>query len=109
MSVKTSVAGFLVKRTLTYAHKDPEKNVDKILDFLKMITPVKMYKDQIDSVKKNIHKDSYWTLLTSVLKNSDLKILNTVGYNFVVNTLLIGVQKNNEAEKNTEFLVYLQF
>jgi MoaA/NifB/PqqE/SkfB family radical SAM enzyme len=99
MSVKTSVAGFLVKRTLTYAHKDPEKNVDKILDFLKMITPVKMYKDQIDSVKKNIHKDSYWTLLTSVLKNSDLKILNTVGYNFVVNTLLIGVQKNNEAEK----------
>jgi uncharacterized radical SAM superfamily Fe-S cluster-containing enzyme len=99
MGIKTSVAGYLVKKTLLYAQKDPEKNIDKILNFMKMITPVKVYKEQIESAKQNIHNGAYWQLITSVLKNIDTKILTTLGYNFFVNTLLIGVQKNNEAEK----------
>ncbi|MGB9749298.1 MAG: radical SAM protein [Caldisericia bacterium] len=99
MSVKTAVAGFLVKRTLVYAQKDPDKNIDKILNFMKMITPNKTYRDQIESARKNLHNGAYWDLITSVFKNIDTKMLTTLGYNFFVNTLLIGVQKNNEAEK----------
>lgn len=99
MGVKEGVVGFLVKKTITYAHKNPEENVDKILNFLKVLAPIKQHKEQIEAIKKNIHKDSYWKLITKILKDSDLNMLNRLGYNFVVNTLLIGVKKSLDTEK----------
>jgi MoaA/NifB/PqqE/SkfB family radical SAM enzyme len=99
MGIKQAVAGYLVKKTLLYAKKDPDRNLDKILNFMKAITPIKAYKEQIEAAKKNIHKDNYWKLITGVIKRVDEKMLTKLGYNFFVNTLLIGVQKNNEAEK----------
>ncbi len=60
---------------------------------MKAITPIKAYREQIEAAKKNIHKENYWKLITGVIKRVDEKMLTKLGYNFFVNTLLIGVQK----------------
>ena len=104
MGVKESLIGLILKKTLVYAQKDPERNLDKILNFLKALAPIKKYKEQIESTKQNVHKEPYWSLITRVLKSVDTKLLTTLGYNFFVNTLIIGQAKNIEMEKKYGFM-----
>ncbi len=104
MGVKESLIGLILKRTLIYAKKDPERNLDKVLNLFKALTPIKKYKEQIESARQNIHKEPYWGLITRVLRDIDTKVLTTLGYNFFVNTMLVGQAKNMEMEKKYGFM-----
>ena len=98
MALKEKAQVFAIKRALEYMDKDPETNIPKLVDWMNTFDVKGTLKDEINAVRTVVgDKNSNWyKLIMSLWQDINPGVRNTLFENFVINSSLIGYQKQCE-------------
>jgi len=103
MSLKTSAMGTALKYTLRYVKQNPEENLTKILNLAESLFPER-YKENLRVARTYLEPGGvYHPLIMRVFNEVDPVFLERLAYNFFINQLAIGVQKQIDTEKKYGF------
>lgn len=103
MSLKTSAMGTALKYTLRYVRQNPDENLKKVLDMAETIFPER-YKESVRTARHYLEPGGvYYPLIMRIVKESDPVFLERLAYNFFINQLAVGVQKQMDTEKKYGF------
>jgi len=104
MALKEKAQIFAIKKALEYMDKDPVSNIPKLVDWLDAFDVKNILKDEIEAVRTVVNNpDSNWhKLIMSLWTDIDPGVRNTLFENFVINSSLLGYQKQceNKAKYN---------
>lgn len=104
MALKEKAQIFAIKRALEYMEKDPASNIPKLVDWLDTFDVKNTLKDEIEAVRTVVNNpDGNWyKLIMSLWTDIDPGVRNTLFENFVINSSLLGYQKQceNKAKYN---------
>jgi len=89
---KKYVGEKILKETLNYLAKDPEKNVLKLASLLNKIAYTKVHKEQIAKLARGYNENpNTKKYINRVLTEINPSVRQRAGYNFAINNWLIGV------------------
>lgn len=104
MALKEKAQIFAIKKAMGYMEKDPASNIPKLVDWLDAFDVKNTLKDEIETVRTVVNNpDSNWyQLIMSLWADIDPGVRNTLFENFVINSSLLGYQKQceNKAKYN---------
>ena len=104
MALKEKAQIFAIKKALEYMDKDPASNIPKLVDWLDTFDVKNTLKDEIEAVRTVVNNpDSNWyKLIMSLWTDIDPGVRNTLFENFVINSSMLGYQKQceNKAKYN---------
>ena len=101
LSPKYKIQQFALKQVLGYLKKDPQKNLPKIMEWVRKFDTENIYVDQYDMIEEYLRDpNNNWTqLMCNIINNVHPKIVQTVFTNFLLNASIRGwaeIQKNKE-------------
>lgn len=99
-NMKENLQSFAVKKVLDYLESDPDKNIPKILDWVDKFDKDNRFESQRKAVHSVIdNTDSNWyKLIQSVFTDINPEVRKVLFENFIVNTFLIGMQRQEKAK-----------
>ena len=92
ISPKFKIQQLAIKQVLGYLRKDPEKNLPKVVSWLRKFDTENLYTIQYDMVDEYLKDpDNNWTrLMCNLVNNVDPHIVETVFTNFLLNASIKG-------------------
>ena len=101
LSPKYKIQQFALKQVLGYLKKDPEKNLSKIIEWIRKFDTEKIYVDQYDMIEGYLKDpENNWTkLMCNIINNVHPNIVQTVFTNFLLNASIRGwaeIQRNKD-------------
>ena len=92
LSAKYKIQQFALKQVLGYLKKDPEKNLKKIISWLRKFDSDNLYANQYDMIDGFLDDpDNNWTkLMTRIINEVNPNIVQTVFTNFLLNASIKG-------------------
>ncbi|NPV27790.1 MAG: radical SAM protein [Firmicutes bacterium] len=99
---KKFVGEAVITEVTNYLAKNPEKNIETLINLVSKMAIRENHKKQIASVSKYLSdKDSHWhKLFVTTLKETHPKVRERFAVNFIINSVLSGIPKQYElAEK----------
>lgn len=99
-NMKENLQSFAVKKVLSYLESDPDKNIPKLLEWVDKFDK----ENRFESQRKVVHSvidntDSNWyKLIQSVFTDINPEVRKVLFENFIVNTFLIGMQRQEKAK-----------
>lgn len=98
MALKEKAQIFAIKKALEYMDKDPESNIPKLVDWLDAFDVKNTLKMEIDAVRSvmNNPEGNWYRLIMSLWADIDPGVRNRLFENFVINSSLLGYQKQCE-------------
>ena len=100
MDVSTTIKKFGLEQAFRYLHKDPEKNLVKIMDWADkfagndFVPQRRMIREAMTNPKH-----PYYGYIRHILKDIDPHVMQTTAVNFFINAGLIGWPKQEECRK----------
>ena len=100
MDLSTSLKRFGIEQALRQLHKDPEKNMPRMLDLIDTFAKNEFvpHRKMIREVITN-PKHPYYHFIRRLFTDVDPDVFDTVAVNFFVNAALIGFPKQEELRK----------
>lgn len=97
---KGIVGETLIKQGLNYLARDPEQNLDRLIDWAARIATDPAHKEQIAGVAKYLREDTNWRKYAiGVLKETHPNVLQRTIVGFLVNSTWLGVPRQKEAAR----------
>ena len=99
---KKMVGEAVITEAANYLAKDPENNIEKLLNIAGKLAIRQNHKEQIASAGKHLSdRDSHWhKLFVRTLRETHPKVRERLAVNFIINSVLLGIPKQYElAEK----------
>lgn len=97
---KGVVGEALIKQGLNYLAKDPDQNLDRLIDWAARIATDRAHKEQIADVAKYLREDTNWRKYAiKVLKETHPIVLQRTIVGFLVNSTWLGVPRQKEAAR----------
>ena len=100
MDVTTTIKKFGLEQAFKYLHKDPEKNLVKIMDWAdkfagnEFVPQRRMIREAMTNPKH-----PYYGYIRHILEDIDPHVMQTTAVNFFINAGLIGWPKQEECRK----------
>ncbi len=101
LNVKYKIEKAALKQGLGYLKKNPEKNFEKIVHWLRKFDTENLYTPQYDAIEGFLkEKDNNWVeLMTKLAKEVNPHILETVFSNFLLNSSIRGWSESRKKSK----------
>lgn len=98
---KENIQSYGIKMLLSYVEKNPGENVQKIIDVLSKLDKTEAIETQINAVKNVMaDKDSNWfKFVENLYADTDLEVRRKLVENYIINTGIVGLQREREAEE----------
>lgn len=93
---------------MNYISRDPEKNLPKLLSFIKSIGWGKEQTDVFDEILSN-PENVWYKYLINLWNDVDNDILKTIFCNFGLNASLFGYEEQRKNEENITVIFLRQF
>ena len=100
-SIKESVQAFAVKQVLNYLDEDPDKSLPKILDWVESFAKAGRFEGMLEPFHAILEDpDNNWNrLIRSLWTDIDPAVRKVVFENFIINTALIGLPRQDKARE----------
>lgn len=97
-AAKKFVGEKIVTQAVRYLGKDPENNIEKIIDLADKIAVRENHKQYIESIRKSLlDPNSNWhDLYVNGMKAAHPRVRERLAVNFVINSVLLGIPKQFE-------------
>ena len=97
-TIKHSLSAFGVKKVFRYLSKNPEKNLYKVINWLKAYDKQGMLKSQIKNVEDVVKdpENNWYKFIMQLFKDVDNGILEKILENFIINATMIGSKRQEE-------------
>lgn len=101
MSIKESLERLALNQVLNYVEKDPDKNIVKIIDWLEKFDKKQTASRTLPKVKAAMSDpNNNWSqLVHSLYQDIDVEVRKKMFVNFVLNSYIIGCEKQRENEE----------
>ena len=98
MVLKEKAQIFAIKKAFEYMEKSPGENIPKLVDWLDKFDVKNTLKQQIEAVKQVVGnpENNWYKLIMSLWTDIDPGVRNTLFENFIINSSLLGYQKQCE-------------
>lgn len=102
MALKEKAQIFAIKKALEYMDKDPVVNIPKLVNWIDTFDVRNTLQKEIEVIRQVVdNPDSNWyKLIMSLWTDIDPGVRNTLFENFVINSSLLGYQKQCENKEN---------
>lgn len=102
MALKEKAQIFAIKKALEYMDKDPIVNIPKLVNWIDTFDVRNTLQKEIEVIRQVVdNPDSNWyKLIMSLWTDIDPRVRNTLFENFVINSSLLGYQKQCENKEN---------
>lgn len=98
MALKEKAQIFAIKKAFEYMEKSPGENIPKLVDWVDKFDVKNTLKQQIEAVKQVVGnpENNWYKLIMSLWTDIDPGVRNTLFENFIINSSLLGYQKQCE-------------
>lgn len=102
-TIKESMLSFGVKKAIGYLDNNPDQNIPKLIDWIEKFDKVGTIQPQLSAVREVIGdpQNNWYRLIKSLWTDIDDGVRKTLFENFVVNTAVIGYQR--QLKKQEEY------
>lgn len=100
-TIKDKAMSVGVKSILKYIEKNPEENIEKIIEWLEMADRDDAISPMLSVAKSALNdEDNNWRkLVISLFSDIDVEVRKTLFENFILNTNMLSAKKRNEVKK----------
>lgn len=98
--VKDKAIEFGINAALAQVHKNPEKNLPKLLDVIKKFDKDNMWEPKYEFMEKVLSdpNNNWYQYIMSILNDVEPKVVDKFVTNFIVNSAIKGIAKNHEVK-----------
>ncbi len=103
---KRYVSEKLLKEMLSYLARNPEKNIDRLIDILRMLARQENHRQQVEAIRQSL--DAYPAmrqLAEDGLKNTHPNVLQRLVCNWAINNALMGIPRQRQLSESLGFNV----
>jgi len=100
-TIKDKAMSVGVKSILKYIEKNPEENIEKIIEWLEMADRDDAISPMLSVAKSalNDEENNWRKLVISLFSDIDVEVRKTLFENFILNTNMLSAKKRNEVKK----------
>jgi len=103
---KRQVSEAVLRQLLDYMAKDPEKNVKQLLKIGRILARQENHQEHINKIENYFYSnEAIRRFVNGLLKETHPNVLQRLGYNWFINSALLGIPKQQENSKRFDFNV----